>query len=71
MAVAQLRCDADSVEIFHIMDITYRVSKKTALLHCTANQAGTGRRLYFRPKNPAMAKFGAINNKNGFRTAEA
>ena len=42
----------------------------TALLRCTANQAGTGHKLHFQPKNPARAKLSAINNKNGCGTAE-
>ena len=37
--------------------------KKTALLRCTANQAGTGRKLRFQPKNSARAKLAAIINK--------
>ena len=44
--------------------------KNTALLCCTANQAGTGHKLHFQPKNQAMAKLAAINNTNGGGTAE-
>ena len=47
-----------------------RSGKKTALIRCTANQAGTGHKLHFQPKNPARAKLAAINNKNGCGTAE-
>ena len=44
--------------------------KKKALLRCTANQADTGHKLHFQPKNPARAKLAAINNKNGCGMAE-
>ena len=44
--------------------------KNTAMLRCTANQAGTGHKLNFQPKNPDMAKLAAINNKNGCGMAE-
>ena len=50
--------------------LSYRVRKKTALLRCTANQAGTGHKLHFQPKHPAWSKLAAINNKNGRGTAE-
>ena len=50
--------------------VTYKVMKMTALLRCTANQAGTGHKLYFQPKYTAMAKLAAINNKNGYGTFE-
>ena len=50
--------------------ISYKVSKKKYLLCCTSNQASTGHKLHFQPKNPARAKLTAINNKNGFGTAE-
>ena len=39
--------------------------KKTAFLRCNTNQAGTGHKLHFQPKNPSRAKLAAINNKNG------
>ena len=39
------------------------------MLRCTANQAGTGHKLNFLPKNPARAKLAAINNYNGCGTA--
>ena len=44
--------------------------KNIALLCRTANQAGTGHKLHFQPKNPARAKLAAINNKNGCGMAE-
>ena len=44
--------------------------KKTALIRCTANQADTGHKLDFQPKNPVKAKLAAINNKNGYGMAE-
>ena len=50
--------------------LSYKVRKKTALLCCTANQAGTGHKLHFQPKNPARAKLAPINNKNGCGRAE-
>ena len=50
--------------------LSYQVREKTALLRCTANQAGTVHKLHFQPKNPARAKLAAINNKNGCGKAE-
>ena len=50
--------------------LTYKVMKKTAVLCCTANQVGTGHKLHFQFKSPAMGKFAAINNKNVRGTAE-
>ena len=50
--------------------LSYKVRKNTSLLHCTANQVGTGQKLHFQPKNPAWAKLAAIINKNGCGTAE-
>ena len=70
MAVERLRCDADSLEVFHIIDNIIWGQGNTALLHCTANQADTGHKLHFQPRNPARAKFTAINNKNGCGTVE-
>ena len=52
------------------MIISYAISKKTALLCCTANQSSTGHKLHFQPKHPARAKLAEINNKNGCGTAE-
>ena len=49
--------------------LSYKVRKKTALLHCTSNQSGTGHKLHFLPINPARAKLAPINNKNGCGTA--
>ena len=37
--------------------------KKTALLRCTSNQAGTGHKLHFQPKHPDRVKLAVINNK--------
>ena len=70
MAVARLTCDADSSEVFHIIDTIFKVSKNTALLHCTGNQNGTGHKLHFQPKNAAWAKLAAFNNKKCCGTAE-
>ena len=50
--------------------LSYKVRKNTALLCCTANQAGTGHKLHFQPKHPARTKLAAINNKNGYGTDE-
>ena len=50
--------------------LSYKVSKKTAFLCCTTNQAGTGHKLHFQPKHPARAKLAPINNKNGCGMAE-
>ena len=50
--------------------LTYKVRKKTYLLHCTAKQAGTVHKLHFQPKNPARAKLTAINNKIGGGTTD-
>ena len=50
--------------------LAYNIIKKTALLCCTANQAGTGHKLHFQPKNQARAKLAAINNKKGCGRAE-
>ena len=50
--------------------ISYKVRKKIDYLCCTANQAGTGHKFHFQPKNPARAKLAAINNKNDRGTAE-
>ena len=36
--------------------LSYKVTKNTALLHCTANQVGTGHKLNFQPKHPARSK---------------
>ena len=44
--------------------------KKTALLRCNTNQAGTGHKLHFQPKNLAWAKLAAISNNNGCGTDE-
>ena len=44
--------------------------KKTDMFRCTPNQAGTGHKLHFRPKNAAKTKLAAIDNKNGCGTAE-
>ena len=57
-------------EFFMSLILSYEFRKKTTLLRCTANQAGTGHKLHFQPKNPAWAKLAAINNKNGCGTAE-
>ena len=57
-------------QCFKSFILTYKVRKNTAFLHCIANQAGTGYKLNFQPKNPAWAKLAAINNKNGCGTAE-
>ena len=38
--------------------------KNTAMIRCTANQAGTGHKLRVQPRHPARAKLAAINNKN-------
>ena len=40
-------------QYFISLILPYKVRKKTALLRCTANQAGTGNMLHFQPKNPA------------------
>ena len=58
------------LEVFHIIDTKFKVRKKTALFCSTANQAGTGHKLHFQPKNPARDKLTAINNKNGCGRAE-
>ena len=50
--------------------LSYKVRKKIALLRCTANQAGTGLKLHFQTKHPDWAKLAAIDNKNGYGTAE-
>ena len=63
MAVARLSCDGDSFGCVLSFIITYKVMKKTALLRCTANQAGTDHKLHFQPKNPVRDKLAAINNK--------
>ena len=39
------------------------IREKIALLCCTANQVGTGHKLYFQAQNPARSKLAAINNK--------
>ena len=44
--------------------LSYKVRKKTDLLRCNTNQAGTGHKLHFQPKIPGRAKLAAINNKN-------
>ena len=69
-ALAWLRCDADSLEVIISLILSYKFRKKTALLRCTANQVGTGHKLYFHPKNPVRAKLAATNNKNGCGTAD-
>ena len=43
--------------------LSYNIRKKTAFIRCTANQAGTGHKLHFQPKNPARAKLATCNNK--------
>ena len=48
----------------------FKIRKKIDLLRCTTNQAGTGHKLNFQPKNPDRAKLAAINNKKGCGTAE-
>ena len=50
--------------------LSYKVRKNIALLCCNTNQAGTGHKLHFQPKNPAWAKLAPINNKNGCDRAE-
>ena len=50
--------------------LSYKVSKKTDLLRCTANQVGTGRNIHYQPKHPARTKLAAFNIKNGCFTAE-
>ena len=58
------------IECLISLILSYKVSKKTALLSCTANQAGIDHKLHFHPNNPARTKLAAINNKNGCGTAE-
>ena len=61
----------DSFQKYFISSIlSYKVRKKTYLLCCTTNQVGTVHKLHFQPKNLACAKLAAINNKNGYGTAE-
>ena len=50
--------------------ISYKARKKTDLLRCTSNQAGTGHKLHFQPRTQARAKLAEINNKNGCGKAE-
>ena len=50
--------------------LPYKVSKKTDVLRCTANQAGTEHKLHFEPKHSARAKLAPISNKNGCGRAE-
>ena len=50
--------------------LSYKVSKKTDLLCCTAKKGRTDHKLHYQPKHPASAKLAAINNKNGCGTAE-
>ena len=50
--------------------LSYKVSKKTYFLCCTANQVDTGHKLHFQPKNPVEDKMAEINNKNGCGTAK-
>ena len=63
MAVARLRCDTDIRRCFISLILSYMVRKKTALLRCTSNQAGTDYKLHFQPKHAAMVKLAAINKK--------
>ena len=50
--------------------LSYKVSKNTTLIRCTANQASTGHKLHFQHKHPARTKMAAINNRHGCGTAE-
>ena len=70
MALAGLGCSGYSSEVFHIIVLSYKVSKKTALLCCTAKKGRTDHNLHYQSKHPALAKLTAINNKNGCGTAE-
>ena len=55
---------------FILLILSYKVSKKTDLIGCNANHVSTGHKVYFKPTHPSRAKLAAINNKNGFGTAE-
>ena len=70
MAVAGMMCNADSSEVFHIIEIKCKVSTNTAFLRCNTNQFGIGHKLHFKTKHRARAKLAAIKNKNGCGTAE-
>ena len=64
MALAWLKCDADILEVFHIIDTIISGKENTALILFTANQAGTDHKVNFQLKHPARAKLAAINNNN-------
>ena len=51
MAVARLRCNAEISEVFHIIILSYKVRKKTAMRCCNAKQVSTVHKLHFQPKN--------------------
>ena len=70
MAVARLRCDADNLEVFHIIDTIILGQEKDSFAPLYRKQAGIGHKLHFHPKHPAGAKLEEINNKNGCGTDE-
>ena len=70
MAVARLRCDADSSEVFHINNTNMWGQEKDSFDPLSAKQVGTGHKLHFQHKHPVRAKLVTINIKNGCGMAE-
>ena len=44
--------------------LTYKIRKKTSLLHCTANHVVTGHNIHFQLKCAGRVKLAATNNQN-------